>query len=237
MEQAKIDVKTKFNEHATDYDEQRRKLIPCFDDFYSIPVSIIETKKEAPTILDIGAGTGLFSSLLLEKYPNAKLTLIDLSENMLEQAKDRLKGIEDIEYIVADYTKHEFEKTYDMIISSLSIHHLTEEEKRELYKKVFTLLNEGGIFVNADQVLGQTEFIESLYKNDWSQKIETSGLSRQQLDEAYERTKLDKMSTLADQLKWMNESGFQDVDCVYKYFNFVVLFGRKDRKAQMKKVV
>ena len=228
MEQAKIDVKAKFNEHATNYDEQRRKLIPCFDDFYSIPVSIIETKKDAPTILDIGAGTGLFSSLFKEKYPKAKLTLIDLSENMLQQAKERLKDKDDIEYIIADYTKHEFKKSFDMIISSLSIHHLIEEEKRELYTKIFSLLNDGGIFVNADQVLGQTDYIESLYKSDWRKKIEASGLSKQQLDEAYERTKLDKMSTLADQLNWMSESGFQDVDCVYKYFNFVVLFGRKN---------
>lgn len=227
MEQTKIDVKTKFNEHATNYDEQRRKLIPCFDDFYSIPVSIIRIENEAPTILDIGAGTGLFSSLVLEKYPNAKLTLIDLSEKMLQQAKDRLKDVSEIEYIIADYTKHKFEQTFDIIISSLSIHHLIDEEKRELYKKIFSLLNKGGIFVNADQVLGHTEFIESLYKNDWSEKIEASGLTKQQLAEAYERTKLDKMSTLDDQLKWLNESGFQDVDCLYKYFNFAVLFGRK----------
>lgn len=56
----------------------------------------------------------------------------------------------------------------------------------------------------------------------------TLGLTRQELDAAYERTKLDKMSTLDNQLNWLQESGFKDVDCVYKYFNFVVLFGRKN---------
>lgn len=75
--------------------------------------------------------------------------------------------------------------------------------------------------------MGQTPFIETLYKSDWSQKIESSGLTQEELAAAYERTKLDKMSTLADQLDWLQESGFEDVDCFYKYFNFVVLYGRK----------
>ena len=88
-------------------------------------------------------------------------------------------------------------------------------------------MNKGGIFVNADQVLGQTPFIEALYKNDWKVKIENSGLSQAEIASAHERTKLDKMSTLEDQMNWLKESGFEDVDCVYKYYNFVVLFGRK----------
>jgi tRNA (cmo5U34)-methyltransferase len=40
------------------------------------------------------------------------------------------------------------------------------------------------------------------------------------------------MSTLAEQLNWLKESGFKDVDCIYKYFNFVVLFGRKKLRLQ-----
>lgn len=55
------DVKVKFNENARQYDGQRKKLIPCFDDFYSIAVSMAETNTNNPDILDIGAGTGLLS--------------------------------------------------------------------------------------------------------------------------------------------------------------------------------
>ncbi len=45
---------------------------------------------------------------------------------------------------------------------------------------------------------------------------------------SYERTKLDKMATLDQQLSWLTEIGFADVDCMYKYYNFVVMFARKD---------
>ncbi len=227
MTTTKKEVKETFNKNAAQYDRQRKKLIPCFDDFYSVPVSIIEAKTEAPSVLDIGSGTGLFSSFIREKYPQATITLIDLSEKMMDAARTRFADDFKINYILADYTEHEFGSTFDIVISSLSIHHLSDEEKRNLYHKIFSLLNTDGIFINADQVLGHTPFIESLYKNDWKQKIESSGLTGEELQAAYERTKLDQMAPLEDQIQWLKESGFQDVDCLYKYFNFVVLFGRK----------
>lgn len=225
--QSRASITEKFNHHANQYDEQRRKLIPCFDDFYSIPISLINSKTSTPAVLDVGAGTGLFSSYILNKFPNANMTLIDLSDNMLEIAKQRFSTLSNVNYIVDDYTTHPFQQKFDIIISSLSIHHLTDMEKKDFYQQAYSMLNEGGVFINADQVLGQTEFLEELYKKDWSIKIENSGLTQEQVKAAYERTKLDKMSTLADQLTWLNNSGFEDVDCVYKYFNFVVMFARK----------
>ncbi|MBT2738627.1 class I SAM-dependent methyltransferase [Bacillus sp. ISL-7] len=227
MSTTKQRIKEKFNENAGAYDRQRKLLIPCFDDFYSIPISIIETKNDSPAVLDIGAGTGLFSFFIKEKFPNAHITLIDLSEKMMDVSRKRFANYNDIHYVVADYTEYKFNEKFDLIISSLSIHHLSDEEKRKLYKRMFSLLNQDGAFINADQVLGSTPLLESLYKNDWKNKVEKSGLTKQEIEAANERMELDKMATLKDQIAWLKESGFQDVDCIYKYFNFVVLFGRK----------
>ena len=221
------EVKVKFNENASQYDGQRKKLIPCFDDFYSIATSIAETDISNPDILDIGAGTGLLSSFILDKFPDANVTLIDMSEKMLDVAKVRFKANPNVTYIIDDYTKYKFDKKYDVIISSLSIHHLAGEEKRQLYHTIYSGLNENGVFINADQVLGGTPYIESSYKRDWKYKVENSGLFKEEILSAYERANLDKMSTLEDQMDWLKDAGFLDVDCVYKYFNFVVLFGRK----------
>ncbi|EGW36985.1 hypothetical protein [Desulfosporosinus sp. OT] len=104
---------------------------------------------------------------------------------------------------------------------------LTEEEKKRLYHDIYLSLNKKGVFINADQVLGSTPFIEFLYTRDWKNKVETSGLYKEEISSAYERAKLDKMALLDDQISWLKDIGFLDVDCVYKYFNFVVLFGRK----------
>src|SRR5690606_8382690 len=148
MENNRDDVTIQFNEVSQSYDQQRRKLIPCFDDFYRIAVALAELENNAPTILDLGAGTGLYSSFILNKYPNAKLTLIDLSEGMLDIAKERFKQHPNVTYVVSDYTKFNYNQRFDLVISSLSIHHLVDEEKKELYAKVYDMLNTNSIFIN-----------------------------------------------------------------------------------------
>jgi tRNA (cmo5U34)-methyltransferase len=227
MENNRNDVVNKFNEVSQSYDQQRKKLIPCFDDFYMVAVALADLNNDTPTVLDLGAGTGLFSSFILDKYPNAQLTLIDLSEGMLEIAKARFQQYPNVTYVVADYTKYEYNQRFDLVISSLSIHHLIDEEKRELYEKVYSVMNNNSLFINADQILGRTVYLDSLYKSEWKNKVENSGLNPDEISSAYERTKLDRMTTLDKQLHWLKEIGFVDVDCVYKYYNFVVLFARK----------
>lgn len=221
-------ILTKFDEIAQKYDSQRRKLIPCFDDFYNTAASLVQLEQEAPRILDLGAGTGLFSSYMVRTYPQAKLTLIDLSTGMLDIAKERFEGsTAEMTYLTGDYSTFEDADPYDAIISSLSIHHLEDEAKQGLFERIFQLLKPGGVFVNADQVLGETPYLDALNRADWVAKIEATDLSQEALQAAYERTKLDKMAPLDTQLNWLRDCGFQDVDCVYKSFNFVVMLARK----------
>lgn len=220
-------IKTRFNENAQSYDKQRKKLIPCYDDFYGIATALAEAGSDCPKVLDLGAGTGLFSSFVLQKYPNAQLTLIDLSESMLNIAESRFDKVSNVQYFVGDYTTFDYPERYDLVISSLSIHHLLDSEKKALYHKLYSIMNRDGILVNADQVLGKTVFLDSLYKADWTNYVEHSGLAPEEISAAYERTKLDKMSTLDEQLSWLTEVGFSDVDCMYKYYNFVVMYARK----------
>ena len=227
MNHRQEEVASTFNKAAAAYDRQRRQLIPCFDDFYGIAAAVAESESGTPSILDLGAGTGLMSSFMLRKYPNARLTLIDISGQMLETARSRFAQTPNVAFIVDDYTHFVSENEFDIVVSALSIHHLDDAGKKLVYKNAFRNLRRGGVFVNADQVLGSTAYLESLYKSDWKRKVETSGLPKEDILAAYERTKLDHMSTLDDQLAWLKEIGFSDVDCVYKYYNFVVMLGRK----------
>lgn len=222
-----VNIKTKFDDISKDYDSQRERLIPCFHDFYGITTLAADSACKNPKVLDIGAGTGLLSSFLSLKYPDANFTLIDISEKMLDLAKIRFENNNNMNFTVSDYTEYNFTDKYDIIMSSLSIHHLENEDKKALYKKCYNMLNPNGVFINADQVLGSTPFIENRNKKLWKQKIESSGLSRNELEACYERIKLDKEATLDKQLSWLKESGFSDVDCVYKYLHFAILFGRK----------
>ena len=144
-------IRQAFNTFAQDYDAQREYVIPEMRQYYAAAVWAMETKTLRPSILDVGAGTGLLSAFVLDKFPDARLTLMDISENMLDEARKRFATRPDTEYIVCDYSRSELGGLYDLVCSALSIHHLVPEDKRRLFGRIFCALKPGGIFVNADQ--------------------------------------------------------------------------------------
>ncbi len=223
-----MSIKEQFDNISEKYDKQRRQFIPCFDDYYNLPLNFMDFKGEKPKILDIGSGTGLFSAIVLRKYPNAEFTLIDLSDKMLEVAKERFEGNKNFKFIAADYTKYNFDEKYDIIISALSIHHLSAIDKELLYQKCYKMLNNNGIFINADQVLSPSPQIESLFSDLWHNFVENSGLAEEEIQKGYERVSFDNPSTLAEQLSWLNKAGFKQADCIYKYYHFCVLYAKKE---------
>jgi tRNA (cmo5U34)-methyltransferase len=225
-------VKSIFDKYASQYDQSRRKLIPCFDEFYRIAVEIIPfPKEESIKVLDLGAGTGLLSFFVASLFNNAEITLIDVSENMMAHARSTLSSLSNkFEYLVADYSCFEFEQKYDVVISALSIHHLTELQKTELSQNIYTHLNAGGVFINADQVQGESTQIDKCYRETWIKQIQENGVTTAELEAAFERMKEDKMSTLKSQMQWLKEAGFVDVNCWYKNYSFVVFSGCNELK-------
>lgn len=222
-------LKEKFDENADKYDKIRKLIIPCFDDLYNITRNLANSKEETPKILDLGAGTGLLTKYLFKKYRMAEFTLIDLSEEMLNVARNRFEGLNNFRYIVADYTEYDFKDSFDIVVSSLSIHHLEDNDKKKLYKKVYNILNNEGIFLNADQVIGSTSNIDKSYQENWIGKIEENNFSGPEKNTAIERIKFDKPATLENNLKWLTDCGFKDVDIYYKYYNFCIFYGKKSK--------
>ena len=82
-----MNIQQAFNAAAADYDKLRRILIPCFDDFYGTAVEVIQSDRPRGTaplkVLDLGAGTGIYSGMVQAVFPNAEITLLDLAEEML----------------------------------------------------------------------------------------------------------------------------------------------------------
>jgi len=64
---------------------------------------IVDFLSEDPfAALDLGAGTGLLTSLILNKFPKAKLTVLDISEEMLAKARERFKGNRQVRFSAVD---------------------------------------------------------------------------------------------------------------------------------------
>ena len=84
------DLKKHFNEEAQKFDEQVQKNIACYNQMIEVLINAIPDTKENPKILDLGCGTGNITQKAKERFPNAKITCLDLSENMIEIAKEKL---------------------------------------------------------------------------------------------------------------------------------------------------
>ncbi len=205
----------------------RRILIPCFDDFYKTAVEIIPSNRLASLkILDLGAGTGLYSGMVQSIFPNAEFTLLDLAFEMLEKAQFRFSKMGKFPRIlIGNYVEVDLGDSYDLVISALSIHHLPDSDKQSLYQKIYNILNPGGMFVNADQVLGKTTDLEKLYRQHWLNSVLALGISHEDLKAAQKRMEYDCMTPLDVQLSWLEAAGFQNVDCWYKNFSFTVFGG------------
>jgi len=223
-----MDIQELFDVGADQYDRQRRMVIPCFNDFYQTTIDLIPfSSSDSFRFLDLGAGTGLLTASIISVFPNATATLMDLSEKMLEKARERFSSNKRANFLIWDYSHSILPEEYDLIISAMSIHHLSDNEKKSLYQRVFDALKFEGVFINADLVKGETDRIEEKYQAMWMNWIRKAGLNKNELLKIIDRMQYDKPSSLKIQLQWLKEIGFQDVECYYKYFNFAVYSGRK----------
>jgi len=222
-------IKSGFDQIAHQYDEARKSLIPCYTDFYNIIADLPRFDVANLAIADLGAGTGLLSSVLLPKFADATFTLIDISDKMLNVARQRFQGLTNFQYIEADYATYNYTNKFNLIVSGLSVHHLTDTEKWDLYKKLYDCLEPDGIFINGDIIKGNSEIIDKIYMDQWLDKIYQSALSTEEKNAARYRMTFDKPATVKDNLDNMRLAGFVDVDVFYKYYNFAVMFGKKSR--------
>lgn len=214
-----------FDATAATYDRDRMKLIPGHEAFYAAALELIPF--DAMRIVELGAGSGLFSAMLRQAFPDAHLHLIDFSQPMLDLARQRLGTGSHITYVLADYTTEPLPPDSDAVVSSLSIHHLEDDRKRAIMQPILAALKPGGIFINADHIAGPTPELEDLYQQRWISDVRTLGASEQQIADSLFRQQEDRRTPVAPQLAWLREAGFIHVDCWYKHSSFAVLTGTR----------
>ena len=109
---------------------------------------------KSKSVLEIGIGTG---RIAVKVAPYCfKLTGIDISPKTIDRAKDNLKEYGNIFFVCSDFNSHEFEETFDVIYSSLTMMHF--KDKATVITKVDKLLNDNGIFcLSIDK--NQSEYI------------------------------------------------------------------------------
>ncbi|MFF5217163.1 class I SAM-dependent methyltransferase [Micromonospora sp. NPDC000442] len=222
-----------FDAVAGSYDAARRRLVPCFDAFYTTAVEVAAPPLRAalaagrtPEVLDLGAGTGLLSALLSAAVPGVRLTLVDAAPQMLAVAAEQLAG-RDVAHrgVVADLADPLPVGRYDAVVSALAIHHLDDSAKRDLYRRAAGSLVPGGVLVNAEQVAGPTPELDRRYHDVWLAQVAALGSDAAEIAAAEQRMTYDRPASVTEQCRWLTEAGLDDVDCFFKAWRFAVIGG------------
>jgi tRNA (cmo5U34)-methyltransferase len=108
----------------------------------------------ARTILELGIGTGETTRRVLAFHPDARLTTIDSSAEMLERPRPG--------FPTADLRHGRLEDPlppgpFDLVVTALAVHHLDGAGKRDLFRRIADVLRPGGRFVLADIVVPERE--------------------------------------------------------------------------------
>ena len=231
---AKPEFSRGYRDNADIFIVDRRRMLSILQSFYLHFVSDGTVKK----VLDLGCGDGIVTSVLADADRSISATLVDGSRDMLKKARQRLSGLHGTRYIHSSFQEMLAGDTvrgkFDFIVSSLAIHHLSMNEKKALFKKIYRLLKPGGCFVNIDVVLAPSGPLEQWYLSLWKDWIAErtwdlgmaggtfKGIIRQYKDAAE-----NKPDTMKDQLDVLRTIGFRDVDCYYQYGIFTMFGGRK----------
>jgi tRNA (cmo5U34)-methyltransferase len=141
---------------------------------------------DAGSILDLGAGTGETAAVVLAVHPDARLVGIDESQPMLALARDRFPAADLRIQRLEDPLP---EGSYDLVVSALTVHHLDDAGKADLFRRVYGRLRPGGRFVLADVIVPD-------HPEDAVTPISPPH---------------DKPSPLADQLSWLQQAGLQPI--------------------------
>lgn len=159
--------------------------------------------------LDLGTGDGRLLALVGERYPRAKGIGIDASIPMLERAQRRFAGNHSIELLQHDLTEPlpAERGAFDAIVSALAIHHLPDERKRSLFSEIRTLLAPDGTFVNLEIVTSPTPELHNHFRH---------AIGRPRDDPS------DRLAGLEEQLRWLRDAGFSQVDCRFKWLELAL---------------
>jgi tRNA (cmo5U34)-methyltransferase len=164
-------------------------------------------------VLDLGTGDGRLLAAIRDRYPDALAVGIDTSEPMLARAADRFQADP-----LAEVRTHDLAVPFadmeplDAVVSGLAIHHLEDERKGELFEEIHALLTPGGVFANLDLVTSASSRLHERFRRE---------IGRAQDDPT------DRRADLSDQMGWLRNAGFAEVDCHFKWLELSLVVAVK----------
>ena len=220
-----------------EFDTNIRQLLPYYDEMLDAIALCVPS--ESKRILELGCGTGELSLKVLQQCPHAELVAVDYSPRMIDfiqekldsnGERDRVKALQ-LDFGAWANDETEVGDNFDAVISSLAIHHLSDEMKAKLFQKSARCLNPNGRFWNADPVLPEFPELSDIYNESRQRWAQKQGLDLDAVrnrigkseDQGY--SSHDQLATLDSHLQMLQAAGFSKTAVIWKYYNLGVFGG------------
>jgi tRNA (cmo5U34)-methyltransferase len=228
--------------HFIDYG---RYFVPERERQIQMMVDLIPPLDQPGVIVELCCGEGLLAEALLEHYPWATVYGLDGSHEMLKHARQRLarfgERFQGVIFDLADNSWRNFSFAPRAVASSLAIHHLDGTQKEELFRDLYRMLAEGGALIVADIIEPSGEPGRKLAADGWDEAVRQRTLELDGNTAVYDSfdgqkwntyrypdpEDYDKPSHLFDQLKWLEQAGFSEVDVYWMRAGHALFGGRK----------
>ena len=233
-------------ENSQDFIDYGKYFVPDREIQINGICEVIPPPLEPAYILDLCCGEGLLTRALLDKFPESHVYGLDGSPKMIAHiAKalitygERFKARQ-FDLVASDW--REFSFPVHAVVSSLAIHHLDGIEKQVLFKDIASILTPGGSFIIADITEPMDQFGKGLAADAWDEAVRQRSLDLDGNLRGYEQfyelgwnhyaqsepdpDSIDKPSSLFDQLKWLEQAGFTDVDVFWMKAGHAIFGGR-----------
>jgi tRNA (cmo5U34)-methyltransferase len=183
--------------------------------------------------LDLGAGTGAASRAILEAYPHSTAILADYSAEMMRAGEQLMQPFAGrYRYVEFDMTAGQWPVTIpaalDAVVTSMCVHHLTDERKQGLFAEIFGHLSPGGWYLNYDPVSSADAAVLAAWErvNDHD---DPEAAARRQHRTPEQQARWDNhvrfIIPLDRQLEYLRSAGFQGIDVYWKRLENVIYGG------------
>lgn len=195
-------------------------------------------------VVELAAGDGSLAKVILERFPRCRYLALDGSAVMREKLRQVLSQfgdrvtIEHFELAESDWLERLTRPTR-CVLASLVVHHVAGEEKRRLFTEIASRLEPGGALLLADIVDPENPRIRNLFARQWYDAVRKQSLEKTGYLKAYEFFRdeewnyydddepdpYEKPSRLIDQLHWLKQAGFKDIDVFWMHAGHAIFGG------------
>ncbi|WMW21744.1 class I SAM-dependent methyltransferase [Methanolobus mangrovi] len=202
-----------------DYDTKISSVLPYYSFFHKETINLIRSLAETPKVwMDTGCGTGSLVTKAIEQFPDTKFLMLDPSEGMLQQAREKLPSYipERLEFLRAASTQEfsqELDERPDVITAIQCHHYLSRENRARAVKVCHELLKDDGIFITFENIRPLTEEGIIIGKRYWDDFQSTHGRTAEEIEIHLQRFDTEYFPiTVEEHLKLLRETGFRTVE-------------------------